>query len=1578
MDFVGFKENELTKFYNIAVLNRGEPATRFIKSARDLEGELGIKFKIFLFITPVDELNQFSHFADQLIVLQNGYLDCEQILQECKKRGIEAVWPGWGFLSERADFVKKLEDNSIIFIGPSSKTMFELGDKIASKKIAARVNFPITKWSLGEVLNVEDAKKWAQEIGFPCMIKASAGGGGRGIRKIYSQAELEEKFLSAQSEAKKYFGDDRLFLEKAVESARHIEIQIIADNHKNVFALGVRDCTMQRKNQKVIEESHSSVLTKDDTLKLKSFACELALACNYRNAGTVECLYDLETKAISFLEVNTRLQVEHPVTECISGLDLIKLQILVAMNASLSSLKILDTGHAIEVRVTADNPSLGFTPSPGEILELRLPCGIGIRNDFGFFKGDTISKDFDSMIGKIIAYGANREEAIIRLLRALDETVIVIQDGETNLNFCKKLLASNIFKSGDYDTKTLEKIIPELYSSNYFSYALIAAILKNRIDVVSNLNCKHQFMWQSESFNLESIRLKENGYQILFLNRAIYAEVLSQSDFGIRYKIGDEIISSQIQDFSSFIRIKIKDETIELLTDAQGLVRAQGPAIVLKTSCAKGDVINKGDVLLILEAMKMEVFVTASTSGVIDEVVVRAGQQVKPGELLVKISESSAKETVNIYQKKLEDFFIKHKSQKQAKLKDILSAVVSINQLSTVDKLLSLEEEDEFLQIYVRLLALSDERPFKINRVEHSMQWYWQKFCLYQNLKNYPDRFVNTIKALIDFKKNIGCEIKRVEDAVTNLEAFTPYVLEILQKRMNCKGNCDIYQSKEFEELLLEMIDLSFVKNSLLYDGCRNTHYRYFMRSKFNQDFLKEENSRDGLLKFIGKNIDRSEFDVSEIKKEGLIYFVDLKNKNNPLDARVLLYAKIKTSSVVINSNKEVEIPELIYLYLEAVSILRNKLKDVSLSKRSILNRIVIEIDNKIDVPVFVLEPMARQLAPFAKNLNLEMVSIKATMLRNKKESLMVINLVDRMGLGLKVLISNQFVQIKAISLYQSKILTMKRRGLVYAYEIINMLIGLSNDSLGEIPRGEFLEYDLDDKEVLTKVDREFGENKANVVIGKITNFFIKNKKVERILIVNDAFIEMGALAKNECIRIIKAIDLAQKEKLSIDWFTVSSGAKISLDSGTENLDWTAQVLRRIIEFTQKGGVINIISQGINVGAQSYWNAESTMMMHCKGSLIMVGDASLVLTGKKALEFSGCVSAKNHQGIGGYESIMGPNGEAHFFAPNLIEAAKILLTLHGLGLKKYPGKYLDSDTRLICGFPHEESHGFSFKVVDEIFLKESNGERKKSFSIRSLMDAVKDKEAVCLEPFKDMQDAEMVVGFYTVIGGRPVTLIGIDAQNFKRKGHIPLDGPDTFSGGTLYPAASKKLARLINSSSKVRSVVILSNLSGFDGSPESMRKLQLEFGAEIGRSIVNFSGNIINCVVSRYHGGAYVVLSRVLNERMKVMAVEGSFASVIGGAPAAAVVFSNEIKKMVQEDDRIKKMKLKISEVDTNEKASLIQEFERVVQIVEEEKRAQFAFKFDQIHSVERAVKVGSIHQEIDYKKLREEIIKNI
>ncbi|PAB00483.1 acetyl-CoA carboxylase biotin carboxylase subunit [Enterococcus canintestini] len=444
-------------FSKVLIANRGEIAVRVIRACR----ELGIQTVAVYSEADKDALH--AEMADEAICIgpakaSDSYLNVQQILSAAIVTKAEAIHPGFGFLSENSRFAAMCEECNITFIGPKSETIDAMGNKINARQLMIEAEVPVIPGSEGDLKDVTEALAIADEIGYPVMLKAAAGGGGKGIRKVMTKEELPQHFKSAQQEANAAFGNDAMYLEKIIYPARHIEVQILGDDYGNVIHLGERDCSLQRNNQKVLEEAPSVVISEQKREALGSAAVRAAKAVNYRNAGTIEFLMD-ETGSFYFMEMNTRIQVEHPITEMITGVDLVKKQLEIAAGEALglkqSDIKI--SGHAIECRINAENPAFNFAPAPGKIKNLFLPSGgLGLRVESGMYSGYTIPPYYDSMIAKIIVHGQTRFEALMKMQRALGE--LVTEGVTTNAEFQLDLISHPNVVAGDYDTAFLQSV----------------------------------------------------------------------------------------------------------------------------------------------------------------------------------------------------------------------------------------------------------------------------------------------------------------------------------------------------------------------------------------------------------------------------------------------------------------------------------------------------------------------------------------------------------------------------------------------------------------------------------------------------------------------------------------------------------------------------------------------------------------------------------------------------------------------------------------------------------------------------------------------------------------------------------------------------------------------------------------------------------------------------------------------------------------------------------------------------------------------------------------------------------------
>jgi acetyl-CoA carboxylase carboxyltransferase component len=730
-------------------------------------------------------------------------------------------------------------------------------------------------------------------------------------------------------------------------------------------------------------------------------------------------------------------------------------------------------------------------------------------------------------------------------------------------------------------------------------------------------------------------------------------------------------------------------------------------------------------------------------------------------------------------------------------------------------------------------------------------------------------------------------------------------------------------------------------------------------------------------------------FDLERLPSDADVFVFRAVAKENPRDERLFTVAEVRDLTPVRDASGDiVQLPQLERMLLEALGAVRRVQARRPPGRRLHGNRVILLVWPVLDISDAELHAFVDRYASATEGLGLDEVTIqgRAPDPAGGPARPAVVHLAKPPGRPAVVRREEPSDEpILPLSEYEQKVVRLAQRGLVYPYELIRMLAPGHDAGDREFPPGEFVEHDLDDEGHLEPVERPYGGNQANVVVGVIRSFTEKHPEgMARVLLLGDPSRELGSLAEPECRRIAAALELARELQCPVDWLAVSAGAKISRESGTENMDWISLVLRRIVEFTQAGGEINVVVNGINVGAQPYWNAEATMLMHTRGILIMTPDSAMVLTGKRALDFSGGVSAEDNQGIGGYERVMGPNGQAQYFARDVGEACRLLLRHHEHTYvapgERFPRKAattdpMDRDVRSSAYVRPEEA---GFLTVGDVLSDEKNPGRKKPFDVRTVMSAVIDQDHPPLERWGAWRDAETVVVWDAHLGGWPVSVLGIESRPLARHGVPPADGPEQWTGGTLFPESSRKMARALNAASGSRPAVVLANLTGFDGSPESLRQWQLEYGAEIGRAVVNFRGPIIFCVISRYHGGAFVVFSNTLNDNLSVVALEGTYASVIGGAPAAAVVFAREVERRTAEDSRVKDLEAQVAETSGREKARLGAELRALRRTVHSEKLGEVATEFDGIHSVERARDVGSVHEIIPPARLRPHLIEAI
>ena len=1853
----------------LAIVNRGEPAMRCLDAVAELGDEFGEPITTIALYTDPDAASLFVRQADEAVslgpamVTDNGsrhgaYVDIDKVMTALARARADSVWVGWGFLAESADFAARCEEAGITFVGPSSDVIRLLGDKVRAKQLAESLGVPVVPWSGGPVHDSQSAQIAAGILGYPVLVKAAGGGGGRGIRLVESESAMPAAFASAQREAEAAFGDPNVFIERKLDVARHVEVQVIADGQGAVWAVGIRDCSIQRRNQKVIEESGSTKVSPATEAALRDAAVRLCLASGYRSAGTVEFLVDPLTQQFMLMEVNTRLQVEHPVTEMTTGIDLVKLQLHIARGGELPPAAPPVTGYAIEARLCAEDPEHDFAPTPGRMAALRLPAGPGIRVDTGVSQGDNIAPEFDSMIAKIIAYGRDRAEALNRLKRALAQSLVVIDGGMTNKAFLLALTGHPDVRAGSYDNRWLDRLTEAggLLPTDD-PIALLAAAVEAADDDQAAVQAN--FLAAAARGRPElpdevghRLRLRGRGgsYQmhVYSLGQGNYRVAASPADAGPPddTPAGTALVDLNVQRLGRYERaitcrgkrykvvgasqgarllVEVDGVPHVIMRDDGGKVRCPSPAFLVAMLVAQGDIVRAGDPLAVVESMKMETAITAPHDGVVSSVFAQLNTQVEAGAPIVALQAANRLTGYSWPRGEVAEFASLVEARGincAADIDDRLRAYLLGYDIEDSDarelsrergKCLAsvpaddegvLRSEQELLEIFADAAALSARFPE--GEEEEHLRSSEEHLLIYLSFldperSGIPGHFTRQLRtALARYgiqsltrTPELEQALLRIFRSVGRMPAAAPIVIAILDRwrrgydvlagtmtddrlgvldRLigSTQGRypevCDLARDVRFcyvdapvinriraeayaeietsldelcgqpapdrqRDLADRIIWFPLPMRARLRDWYRDadetararllevrTRRYYRMRDltqprcetfgghltfladysepgqsgppvhlvtayvpiadlpSFAQAVAKhlsglaadqpvvvdveswrnepllpddemaavlgrllastdfgrglrltvtvtsatrgaehaEEHQRTQTFTYsqaatgfaedllyrnmhpmIADRLDLwrlSNFSLRRLPSAEDVYVFRAVAHSNPKDERLIAIAEVRDLTAARDSAGEIiGYPLLEGILAQAFADIRGALRGQSQRQRPLRNRVLLYVRPVWDIPTATWRSLAHRLAPQAADLGLEKVVGRVRMLDEANGELReaiidVENVADR---GVTVRLRQPSDQpIQPLTEYQQRALRAKRIAVPYPYEIIRMLTP-PRGAPSDFPAGDFTEYDLKDDgkgagpDELVPVSRPYGRNKAGIVTGVITNYTsLVPEGIRRVMILGDPTEGLGSLAEPECRRILAALDLARRMRVPVEWFALSSGAKIAWDSGVENMDWIAAVLRRLVEFTQSGGEVNIVVTGINVGAQPYWDAEATMLMHTRGILIMTPTSAMVLTGKKSLDYSGGVSAEDNIGIGGFERIMGPNGEAQYWAPTLAAACALLLRYYAhtyvVPGEQHPRRAPTSDPfdRDVCTFPHKQVDGSEFATVGDVFSEELNGERKKPFDMRSVMRAVTDTDHEPYERWARWRNAESAIVWEARAGGFPVCLIGLESRNIVRAGFVPADGPSSWTSGTLFPQSSRKVARAINAASGNRPVVVLANLTGFDGSPESMRKWQLEYGAEIGRAVTNFRGPFVFVVVSRYHGGAFVVFSKRLHDGMETAAVTGSYASVIGGAPAAGVVLARQVSARTEEDPRVTSLRERVLSVTGKALADAHHELAEVTQAVRAEKLKQMADEFDNIHDIRRAMRVGSVDNIISPEELRPFIIR--
>ncbi len=1498
---------------------------RLINAVREWNAEGRPPLRVIAVYTAADRRATFVREADEAVLIgpadpgeafaASPYLDyaeLERALRECRA---DAVWPGWGFVSEKAEFAGLCERLGITFIGPSAEVMRRLGDKIESKRLAADAGVPLAPWSGGPVTSVADARAKAESIGYPLMVKATAGGGGRGIRLVRSSDQLDEAFQRASSEAAKTAGDATVFLERAIRGGHHVEVQVIADAKGTVWTLGVRDCSVQRRNQKVIEESASTSLDAEQEKAVRSHAAELIRAVGYVNAATVEFLYEPGERLLSFLEVNTRLQVEHPVTEVTTGVDLVKLQLHIAAGGALIETGAGEPpvhGHAIEARLTAEDPERDFAPAPGRIEHLALPAGPGIRVNTGVSAGDIIPPQFDSMIAKVIAWGRDRPEARARLSRALRQTAAVIDGGTTNKGFLLDVLDRPEFVRGDIDTTWLDTMMAggyaplrrvdvALLATAFEAYKaherrqrdrLFASAERGRPEVGHETYYEADVRAGGEAYKLRVSRSRSARYRVELDGRAVEADVERSGRFELALAVGgqhfDVLSVAQGPDYL----VEVNGAVHRISGGEAGLVRAPAPAMIVAIPVSTGDEVAEGDVVAVVESMKLETALRAPASGRVAEVLAEVNTQIETGTKLVRIEQEpetdggretdAPRATADLgvlagtarnegapaaaaadALTALRSMVLGYDASEQEAAQQLRRLASARSDLDAGDPRL-LAAEISILQIFADVSALwrnrrvpgeseADDEAAVDAEAAHNQQEYLHAYLRSRDAdgEGLPESFRIKLRRTLAHYGVSGLEpspalepaLYRIFLAHRRAATHLPVVAELLRWRLRRPESLPDGARDDYRRVIDQLVSATQLRHRGVGDLARQVRYRVFdapaiaadrawaqqqvraeldnlspdpearaaqidaivasgepilgvfserqhavmlevmtrryyrirllnnvqLTEQSGRPLLTAEYTHDGqdylILATVAKGTESaaesdllqlasalpsdrivlvdlyvtsqtqddlagsdpgaraerirgklgvippavervavavrvpgdgwpdwftfvreadgtpgedraqrgwhpmvaerlglwrfSRFELTRLPAAPDVHLFRIKGREVPDDRRLMALAEVRDLTILRDHEGRVRgLPQIERIFdacLNSLSSARSADRELA---RLDWNRIKLYVWPPVDVPLTELEPVIRSLAPRTDGLGLEQVLVHFRVADGAGEPRdLMLRMSRPPGAGLTLRITDPPSRsLRELDGYTQKVIRARRRGTVYPYELIP-LITRSPDPGGS--DGTFTEHDLDEAGAAAPVDRAPGLNTASLVLGVVSTATKRYPEgMHRVVLLGDPTRALGALSEPECRRVLAALDLARQMGAPVEWFAISAGAKIAMDSGTETMDWISRVLRGIVEFTQDGGEINVVVAGINVGAQPYWNAEATMLMHTKGILIMTPDSAMVLTGKQSLDYSGGVSAEDNFGIGGYDRIMGPNGEAQYWAPDLSAAVE--------------------------------------------------------------------------------------------------------------------------------------------------------------------------------------------------------------------------------------------------------------------------------------------------------------------------------
>ena len=1832
-------------FSRVAIVNRGEAALRFIHAALELNRE-GERLHTIALYTEPDRHALFVREADEawdlgpaMVAGPDGrrkvaYVDLGRLEQALRETRAEAAWPGWGFVAEQPAFAELCERLGVTFIGPSPAAMRALGDKIASKRLAEGLGIPVVPWAGAPATNEAEAARQASELGLPVMVKATAGIGGRGIREAETPGTLPTALKAARAEGWKWFGQATVFLERRLDGVRQVDVQVVSDAWGGVWALPAREASIQRRHQKLVEESPVPGLPAAREAAMRQAAARLVRAAGYVGAAAVEFLYDSASEDFWFLEANTRLEVEHGVSEITTGLDLVKLQVHVARGGRLPGEPPPASGHAIEVRLCAEDAEAGFAPAPGTVARLRLPGGPGLRVDAGVAEGDLVPAEFDSMIAKLIAHGRDREEALGRLSRGLAQTAVILRGGTTNKAFLLDLIDREEVRGGRLDVGFLDRLVArgEQSSRRHAELALVRAAIeayeaeadaekarflstavRGRPEVRPETSRTVELRQGGQAYGVAVRRTAVDRYRVEEDGRRVDVSVerlgaplrerrLQTSEWRLLCAGATWRVLSLVQGRSHLVEVEGVPHTFT--RDFQGLVVAPAPAIVVSVAVQPGDEVEAGQPLLVLEAMKMETSVDAPFGGHVREVRVVPNVQVGPGDPLVVIDpeprrvadprerrlhldalgaaaagppagsrqaleelrglmlgfdveatglrealsrplEGSAGEAFargaagvldifvdvcSLFRRQGEDegewedgngfgaeeylfTYLRKLDEKGAGLpaaflaklqralrhygvtelsrspeleeslyrvckahqrEEQLAAPVSLLLERFLDgEATSLAAVPDLPALLDRLIAATQSRYPAVNDLAREVRFRLVERPLLERVRGEAfaaaerdlaalatgargDARAAHVESLVQCPQPLaGLLVERYGAAGRPLREA---ILEVLLRRF--------YRIRALDEIRVESVEgHPFAIASYEREG-RSRHallthaaeeglatalagmgrlaaaapagrepvgdvflwrtegagdaetnaaemravlagvalprpfrrivvavggpggmQHFTFRPAAGGGYAEEAFFRDA-HPMMAKRLQLhrlQHFDLERLPSVEDVYLFRTVAKGNPRDERLFAVAEVRDLTPVRDAaGHVVQLPELERMLLEALGAIRRVQTRRPAGRRIHGSRVVLHVWPILDVSDEDLYAFVARYAPATEGLGLEGVTIQGRVpVEGGATREIAVSLSKPPGRPIVVRRgAPEDGPIAPLSEYEQKVLRLAQRGLVYPYELVRMLAPGRDAAGGQFPPGEFVEHDLDGHGRLVPVERPFGQNEANIIAGR-------HPQLHRAPPRGD-----GARAPPR--RPEPRARVAGRGRVPPDRRGARPGAGDGLPPrlagplrGGQDLD--GQRHREHGLDRARAAPDHRVHPGgrrDQRGGERHQRRRPALLerrghdahAHARhpGDDAGLGDGAHREAGAR---FLGRGLGRGQPGHRGLRAGHGPE-----------RSGAVLRPRHRRGLPDPlppPRPHLRRARRALP--PARDDRGPAGPRRARPPLPPQRGARLRDGRRRDHRLGQPGSEEAVRRPHRDAVGrgpgppaARALVGLAGRrdrggLGRAPRRLAGLPARHRVRAAvalrHPSGGRPGAVDGGTLFPQSSRKAARAINAASGNRPVVVLANLTGFDGSPESLRQWQLEYGAEIGRAVVNFRGPIVFCVVSRYHGGAFVVFSNALNDNFSVIALEGTYASVIGGAPAAAVVFSREVDKRAAADPRVKELEAEVAAASGHEKARLRARLREVTRAVHSEKLGQVADEYDAVHSVERARRVGSVHEIIPASRLRPHLV---